>query len=228
MSYRQRRFQSPSRYSRSPSPTSDSDNESYMSDVESMHSPPTEHQHVVGDMEMDGVGDVTLVDAAGDHDSTASDAQQQQQAGLKLKLAAADEENEGDEQAQKEARRLLAEKRKGKRPELSPEQIQAKAAARAERRRAREEAEIEAYRESYRPILTIKSSQGFVWNQELFIPAWQKDRYHCSTSPSSAPYATGASPASTYAGSGMEYEVECVDIRIREGELEHIVPRSSA
>jgi len=36
------------------------------------------------------------------------------------------------------------------------------------------------------------------------------------------------SPATTYlnGGTGMDYEVECVEIRIREGELDSIIPRS--
>ena len=141
-----------SRYSRSPSPSSDSDEGSYMSDSESVDSS-AEHQHMVGDMDID-LPSPTVGNAKTDssqepnrpsHDGTSD----------------GDEEEE-DEETRRENRRRRAEKRKGKRPEQTAQQ---KADARAARRRARAEADEEAYREAYRPILTIKHSQGFVWNQ---------------------------------------------------------------
>jgi hypothetical protein len=72
----------------------------------------------------------------------------------------------------------------------------------------------------YKPILTIKSCQGFVFNQELFIPPYIKDRYRTSTS---SPSCNLGIPGISY--SGMDYEVECVEIRVSEGEvLKDLVP----
>ncbi|TFY81904.1 hypothetical protein EWM64_g2109 [Hericium alpestre] len=66
--------------------------------------------------------------------------------------------------------------------------------------------------------------QGFVWNQDLFVPPYIKDRYVASTSPPSGGYiSTSASSTNTIA-SINDYEVEVVEIRVREGELEDIIP----
>ncbi|TDL25762.1 hypothetical protein BD410DRAFT_819830 [Rickenella mellea] len=72
-----------------------------------------------------------------------------------------------------------------------------------------------------RPILTIQKSQGFVWNQDLFIPPYIKDRYVASTSP---PNSTGfvCTPASSV-NSVHDYEVEVVEIRVTEGELANYI-----
>lgn len=73
-----------------------------------------------------------------------------------------------------------------------------------------------------RPILTIQRSQGFVWNQDLFVPPYIKDRYVASTSPSNS---SGFIPSSLSSNSSMtEYEVEVVEIRVKEGELKDIIP----
>ncbi|KAH9925469.1 hypothetical protein B0H21DRAFT_700922 [Amylocystis lapponica] len=74
-----------------------------------------------------------------------------------------------------------------------------------------------------RPILTIQKSQGFVWNQDLFVPPYIKDRYVASTSP---PNASGfvSSSVSSANSSMMDYEVEVVEIRVKEGELDDIIP----
>ncbi|KAI9456780.1 hypothetical protein F5148DRAFT_1151256 [Russula earlei] len=74
-----------------------------------------------------------------------------------------------------------------------------------------------------RPILTIQRSQGFVWNQDLFVPPYIKDRYVASTSP---PTSTGAfsACASTSTSLGGEFEIEVVEIRVRDGELDDIIP----
>lgn len=74
-----------------------------------------------------------------------------------------------------------------------------------------------------RPILTIQRSQGFVWNQDLFVPPYIKDRYIASTSPSNS---TGFMPSSVSSiNSAMtDYEVEVVEIRVKEGELKDIIP----
>jgi len=74
-----------------------------------------------------------------------------------------------------------------------------------------------------RPILTIQRSQGFVWNQDLFVPPYIKDRYAISTSP---PNSSGFISTSTSSpNSGIDnYEVEVVEIRVNEGDLDQIIP----
>jgi len=73
-----------------------------------------------------------------------------------------------------------------------------------------------------RPILTIQRSQGFVWNQDLFVPPYIKDRYVASTSPPTSSGAfSGCAPTSTSLG---DYEIEVVEIRVRDGELDDIIP----
>ncbi|KZP22626.1 hypothetical protein FIBSPDRAFT_859393 [Athelia psychrophila] len=73
-----------------------------------------------------------------------------------------------------------------------------------------------------RPILTIQRSQGFVWNQDLFVPPYIKDRYAFSTSP---PNSTGFSTSASSTNSALEnYEVEVVEIRVNEGDLDGIIP----
>ncbi|PPQ63213.1 hypothetical protein CVT24_005673 [Panaeolus cyanescens] len=74
-----------------------------------------------------------------------------------------------------------------------------------------------------RPILTIQRSQGFVWNQDLFVPPYIKDRYVASTSPPNSRGFISTSLSST--NSGMtDYEVEVVEIRVNEGDLDGIIP----
>ncbi|KAH6909323.1 hypothetical protein BKA70DRAFT_1278217 [Coprinopsis sp. MPI-PUGE-AT-0042] len=79
---------------------------------------------------------------------------------------------------------------------------------------------------SLRPILTIHKSQGFVWNQDLFVPPYIKDRYIASTSPPNSKGFISTSASSTNTTmSSSEYEaVEVVEIRIREGEFREIIP----
>ncbi|KIK60198.1 hypothetical protein GYMLUDRAFT_59675 [Collybiopsis luxurians FD-317 M1] len=67
-----------------------------------------------------------------------------------------------------------------------------------------------------RPILTIQRSQGFVWNQDLFVPPYIKDRYVASTSPPNSGFVS-TSVSSTNSALN-EYEVEVVEIRVKEGE----------
>ncbi|KAF8872583.1 hypothetical protein BD779DRAFT_1613783 [Infundibulicybe gibba] len=74
-----------------------------------------------------------------------------------------------------------------------------------------------------RPILTIQRSQGFVWNQDLFVPPYIKDRYVASTSPPNSRGFVSTSVSSTNSAL-TDYEVEVVEIRVREGELEDIIP----
>ncbi|KZT02571.1 uncharacterized protein LAESUDRAFT_661588 [Laetiporus sulphureus 93-53] len=70
-----------------------------------------------------------------------------------------------------------------------------------------------------RPILTIQRSQGFVWNQDLFVPPYIKDRYVTSTSPNASGFVS-----SSVSSTKMDYEVEVVEIRVKEGELNDIIP----
>jgi len=73
-----------------------------------------------------------------------------------------------------------------------------------------------------RPILTIQRSQGFVWNQDLFVPPYIKDRYVASTSP---PTTSGAFSACASTSTSLgDYEIEVVEIRVRDGELDDIIP----
>ncbi|KAJ4467752.1 hypothetical protein C8J55DRAFT_525764 [Lentinula edodes] len=74
-----------------------------------------------------------------------------------------------------------------------------------------------------RPILTIQRSQGFVWNQDLFIPPYIKDRYVASTSPPNSSGFISTSVSSTNSAL-TDYEIEVVEIRVQEGDLEHIIP----
>ncbi|KAG6885625.1 hypothetical protein C0993_012043 [Termitomyces sp. T159_Od127] len=74
-----------------------------------------------------------------------------------------------------------------------------------------------------RPILTIQRSQGFVWNQDLFVPPYIKDRYVASTSPPNSRGFISTSVSSTNSALN-DYEVEVVEIRVKEGELDYIIP----
>ncbi|KAK2460174.1 hypothetical protein APHAL10511_007853 [Amanita phalloides] len=76
---------------------------------------------------------------------------------------------------------------------------------------------------SLRPILTIHKSQGFVWNQDLFVPPYIKDRYVASTSPPNSRGFVSSSALSTNSGL-PDYEVEVVEIRVKEGDLDGIIP----
>jgi len=74
-----------------------------------------------------------------------------------------------------------------------------------------------------RPILTIQRSQGFVWNQDLFVPPYIKDRYVASTSPPNSRGFVSTSVSSSNSAI-TDYEVEVVEIRVQEGELKDIIP----
>ncbi|KZV84119.1 hypothetical protein EXIGLDRAFT_624735 [Exidia glandulosa HHB12029] len=81
------------------------------------------------------------------------------------------------------------------------------------------------YRESvYRPILTIHRSQGFVWNQDLFVPAYIKDRYVTSTSP---PGQSCVSLTTTSSAPNPYDAVEVVEIRVTGRELDDLFPPTS-
>ncbi|KZT39988.1 hypothetical protein SISSUDRAFT_1044770 [Sistotremastrum suecicum HHB10207 ss-3] len=75
---------------------------------------------------------------------------------------------------------------------------------------------------NYKPIVTIMSSQGFVWNQELFVPSYIKDRYRASTSP---PSSFGSSaPSFSTCDFRQDGEIEVVEIRVTGKELDNIIP----
>jgi len=74
-----------------------------------------------------------------------------------------------------------------------------------------------------RPILTIHRSQGFVWNQDLFVPPYIKDRYIASTSPPNAPGFISSSATSANSGYN-DYEIEVVEIRVDESDLDCLMP----
>ncbi|CAE6435040.1 unnamed protein product [Rhizoctonia solani] len=99
-------------------------------------------------------------------------------------------EQDADERAQR-----LEEKRKGKQPE-------------GIRRKQRREP-------VYQPILTIRRSEGFVWNQDLFLPSYIRDRY-IATSPNSSSFHSASANTSgcDSSFSGMDFEIECVDIHV--------------
>ncbi|VDB89790.1 unnamed protein product [Peniophora sp. CBMAI 1063] len=72
-----------------------------------------------------------------------------------------------------------------------------------------------------RPILTIQRSQGFVWNQDLFVPPYAKDRYIASTSP---PQRKGFISSSVDSALNEYEPVEIIEIHVRDGELQDIIP----
>lgn len=94
-----------------------------------------------------------------------------------------------------ERARQLKEKRKGKQPEGGI------------RRKERIREPV------YRPILTIRRSEGFVWNQDLFLPSYIRDRYIATSPPNSNAQPIGPASADS-SFSGMDFEIECVDIHV--------------
>ncbi|KLO17376.1 hypothetical protein SCHPADRAFT_900651 [Schizopora paradoxa] len=98
---------------------------------------------------------------------------------------------------------------KGKQRAVDPPEVD-ESPRRRERRKKHREPVFK-----FRPILTIQRSHGFVWNQDLFVPPYIKDRYVASTSP---PDQSGC--LSSY----NDYEVDVVEIRVKEGEFANIIP----
>ncbi|KAJ7146751.1 hypothetical protein C8R44DRAFT_758089 [Mycena epipterygia] len=118
----------------------------------------------------------------------------------------------GEEAASARNKALEAQKDvKGKQRAVEPE-------PEATKRRHRKKQRQQVY--TLRPILTIHRSQGFVWNQDLFVPPYIKDRYVASTSP---PNSISTSFSSTNSAL-TDYEVEVVEIRVQEGEFDGIIP----
>ncbi|KAJ7266550.1 hypothetical protein C8J57DRAFT_1182306 [Mycena rebaudengoi] len=104
---------------------------------------------------------------------------------------------------------------KGKQRAVEPEPEAVK------QRRHRKKQRQQVY--TLRPILTIQRSQGFVWNQDLFVPPYIKDRYVASTSPPNSIGFISTSVSSTNSAL-TDYEVEVVEIRVQEGEFDGIIP----
>ncbi|TRM64674.1 hypothetical protein BD626DRAFT_489508 [Schizophyllum amplum] len=119
----------------------------------------------------------------------------------------------GEEDADDEARARAIREAKGKQRAVDPVTEPS-----PRRRRPRPREPIQ----TLRPILTIHKSQGFVWNQDLFIPGYMKDRYIASTSPPGAGFISSSVSSSTSAIN--DYEVEVVEIRVRDDELKRIIP----
>ncbi|KAG8908542.1 hypothetical protein FRB99_005902 [Tulasnella sp. 403] len=147
--------------------------------------------------------------------------------------------NEDEDETAAEKRR--AEKREGKKKEVvttnddtneaTPEKESHSEPKRKHRRKSKR-SRREDYGPPIRPILTIRSSQGFVWNQDLFVPPYIKERYIASSPPSSFPGRNSPSTKSNLVNNNFfstsneaDYEVECVEIRVDEGELDGIIPR---
>ncbi|KII89708.1 hypothetical protein PLICRDRAFT_39851 [Plicaturopsis crispa FD-325 SS-3] len=107
---------------------------------------------------------------------------------------------------------------KGKQRAIEPEPESSPSKQRRPRQRQRQP----VY--ALRPILTIHKSQGFVWNQDLFVPPYIKDRYVASTSPPNAPGFVSTSASSTNSSLTDYDTVEVVEIRVKEGELNDIIP----
>ncbi|KAG9011041.1 hypothetical protein FRB94_008979 [Tulasnella sp. JGI-2019a] len=155
-----------------------------------------------------------------------------------------------EEDSEDASERLRLEKREGKKKEVvvpdatddttvtAPMDVDVKvehespSKRRTKKKSRRRRAEDRA--PAYRPILTIRSSQGFVWNQDLFVPSYIKERYIASSPPSSfAPMGSG-SPGSKHlvnnnffsSSNEMDYEVECVEIHVDEDDLDSIIPRA--
>jgi len=109
---------------------------------------------------------------------------------------------------------------KGKQRAVEPAELEVSASPKVVHKRSPRKHREPVY--DPRPILTIHKSQGFVWNQDLFVPAYAKDRYVASTSP---PNAKGFVPGS-YSSNDSSlggYEVEVVEIRVKEGEFDDIL-----
>jgi len=122
--------------------------------------------------------------------------------------------DDGDEPVSEEKLAEFKKDVKGKQRAIDPEPASPK---RQQRKKPRQPTI------TLRPILTIQRSQGFVWNQDLFVPPYIKDRYIASTSPPNAAGFISSSVSST-ASSAMDYEVEVVEIRVQEGDLKNIIP----
>lgn len=156
------------------------------------------------DMEFQHVGEVPLAEDKMDVDFITSE-------------PAGNDEPQCDQDEDEEAERIQSAKAraqaKGKGKERAVEQ--------EERPRKGKKKHHRHHRQpAYRPILTIHRSQGFVWNQDLFVPSYIKDRYMTSTSPpgESCISLTNMSPPNM-----NPYDVEVVEIRVTGSELDDLM-----
>ncbi|KAG8858736.1 hypothetical protein FRB96_004873 [Tulasnella sp. 330] len=150
-----------------------------------------------------------------------------------------------EEDSEDASERLRAEKREGKKKEVvvsestdadDKMEVEVKVEHESPSKRKSKKKKSRRHRgEEQEPILTIRSSQGFVWNQDLFVPSYIKERYIASSPPSSFT-PMGSSPTASKSNlvnnnffsssNEMDYEVECVEIRVDEDELDSIIPRA--
>ncbi|PVG04287.1 hypothetical protein CPB86DRAFT_211985 [Serendipita vermifera] len=63
----------------------------------------------------------------------------------------------------------------------------------------------------FQPILTIRSSHGWVWNQDLFVPHYMKDRYT-------------SYPPDQPSTDGPNVEYDCIGITLTQEDLTIVVP----
>ncbi|PPQ95461.1 hypothetical protein CVT26_008480 [Gymnopilus dilepis] len=137
----------------------------------------------------------------------ADDAQRREGSGDDMNMDI-DEEGDGATQKKKDV--------KGKQRAVEPEPEPAPTTPRRQRKKR-------PHVYTLRPILTIQRSQGFVWNQDLFVPPYIKDRYIASTSPPNSRGFISSSVGSTNSAL-TDYEVEVVEIRVNPGDLDDIIP----
>ncbi|KIM33623.1 hypothetical protein M408DRAFT_19885 [Serendipita vermifera MAFF 305830] len=76
-------------------------------------------------------------------------------------------------------------------------------------RRAQRQQRAQHRTPKYQPILTIRSSHGWIWNQDLFVPHYMKDRYI-------------SFPPEQSEGHGVEYD--CVGITLTAEDLSQVLP----
>ena len=78
---------------------------------------------------------------------------------------------------------------------------------------------------SYRPILTIRQSHGWVWNQDLFVPPYMKDRctfllpvpFQQHTDTPTTDHISVSPPNPNISLNAMDYQPETVEIRVEAG-----------
>ncbi|PSR75581.1 hypothetical protein PHLCEN_2v9061 [Hermanssonia centrifuga] len=124
--------------------------------------------------------------------------------------------DEGDEAVAADKLADLKRDVKGKQRAIEPDHEHVEPSPKRQHHKKRREPTY-----TLRPILTIQRSQGFVWNQDLFVPPYIKDR--SSMSPYNPSGFVSSSVSSTHSCL-TDYEVEVVEIRVKEGELKDIIP----
>jgi len=208
----------PDSYSRSSSPTTSSDHEDSGDDCDYSES----ESHSNSDATTSSSADVVVVERMPDMSNVDP-----------KDIPCPPSGSEDDEEE-----KLRAEKREGKKKEVAEDTANSvvveEDAEKRKRRKKRTKRSRRDYAPEIRPILTIRSSQGFVWNQDLFVPPYIKERYIATTPPSSYPSRHTSSPKGKNGlvnnnffstSNEADYEVECVEIRVDEAEMDSIIPR---